>query len=236
MNLSEPKIGIIIPAFNPKIQLLKDLISRILVVCKGYPFRILVVDDGSIPAVPRDILNFSRLKIIRHQHNLGKGAALKSGFCFYLEKQGCDLVLTMDADLQHPPESIPAFLNIYMNKRYELIVGYRLRQLNKMPFHRILSNSLTSLIISMLSGQLIRDSQCGFRLINTKILRRIRLHEDGFHLESELLIKAGWHHIKIGSASIPTIYRQEESAIRNVGDTLRFISLILRLSGERFLK
>jgi hypothetical protein len=123
-----------------------------------------------------------------------------------------------------------------MDSRYELIVGYRIRHLNKMPFHRILSNSLTSLIVSVLSGQLIRDSQCGFRLIDTNVLRRIRLHENGFHQESELLIKAGWENVKIGFVSIPTVYHGENSAIRNIGDTIRFIFLILRISGERLLK
>jgi glycosyltransferase involved in cell wall biosynthesis len=101
--LSETKIGIIIPAFNPKIQLLQDLIFRILVACEEYMFYILLVDDGSTPAIPIDIIKFNQLNIIRHHHNLGKGAALKSGFRYFLEDEICDVVLTLDADLQHLP-------------------------------------------------------------------------------------------------------------------------------------
>ena len=114
-----------------------------------------------------------------------------------------------------------------------LLIGYRRRQPGVMPFHRILSNSLTSLTISLMVGQLVRDSQCGFRLYSRKVLQEVRHQEDRFHFESEFVIRAGWRGFKIGHVAVPTIYNGAPSAIRNWPDTLNFIEVITRLARER---
>jgi glycosyltransferase involved in cell wall biosynthesis len=145
-------------------------------------------------------------------------------------------ILTIDADLQHPPEKILEFLRQIRQSSHRIVVGFRERRLSQMPMQRILSNYLTSLIISSLTGRLIKDSQCGFRLFDSAILTGLRLEENRFHLESELLIKAAWQKIRIGFVRIPTIYLQEKSSINNFHDTLNFISLIFKLIKKRMLQ
>lgn len=224
-------IGVIIPAYQPSPDHLKELIRRLKAVCPPQT-NLLIVDDGSPEPVQIAEVGLP-LTIIRHPQNRGKGAALKSGFHFFLRQKPVDLIFTIDADLQHPPEKIPEFLQAYHAGKFRVIVGYRRRNPKIMPFHRILSNSLTSLIISLLIGQNIRDSQCGFRLIDARLLEHLRLNENRFHLESELLVRAGWMGARIGFVSIPTIYTNQKSSIKNVADTLNFISLITKLIKER---
>jgi len=223
------EIGIIIPAFNPDPRILRELISRILPVTQSFSSQIVIVDDGSFPPIQLTDQSLPSVEIIRHEKNSGKGQALKNGFYFFTRTSPVQYILTIDADLQHPPEKIPEFLKLVKHNRYRIIVGRRDRRLSVMPFYRIVSNYLTSLIISCLTGQLVKDSQCGFRLFDSGILTGLCLEERRFHLESEMLIKAAWQKISIGFVSIPTIYRQEKSTIKNFQDTLNFIFLILKL-------
>ncbi len=230
-NFSE--IGIIIPAFNPSLSTLSTLISRIGETLSTFSYRLLLIDDGSYQPIASLFSSPVPLKIICHEKNCGKGEALKTGFRYFTENHPVRFILTIDADLQHPPEKILEFIKKIKSTGKGLIIGYRERKLSVMPFHRILSNYLTSLIISLLTGQLIRDSQCGFRLFESQILTYLHLEEQRFHLESEMLIKIAWQKIPIGFVKIPTIYRQEKSSINHWRDTLNFVQLIAKLSSER---
>ena len=97
-----------------------------------------------------------------------------------------------------------------------------------MPFLRVISNRTTSALLSMLTRQKIKDSQCGFRLIQRRVLEDIKLNENGFQLESEFIIEAVKKGYAISFVPIPTIYNQEESNINHLGDTFRFIRLFIK--------
>jgi hypothetical protein len=158
---------------------------------------------------------------------------LQRGFACFLERKEMQAVITLDSDWQHPPEYIPAFLREFEKGKGDVIVGCRKRDPEVMPFHRILSNLLTTAIISAMIGQKVGDSQCGFRLYSRRVLENISPRETRFHLESEFLIRSGWKTFRIACVAIPTIYNDAPSAIRNIPDTLNFISLIFRLLIER---
>ncbi len=227
--------GILIPAYNSP-QHLQELLERVNEVqneATGWQFSILIVDDGSQPPVPQYAVEGLEITQVRHEQNEGKGAALRRGFAYFLETKEVQAVLTIDADLQHPPEHIPEFLRAFERGEGDLIIGFRKRDPKVMPLHRILSNFLTSRIISGMMGQKINDSQCGFRLYSRKVLENVIPRENRFHLESEFVIRSGWQGFKIGGVAIPTIYNDAPSAIRHIPDTLNFITLIFKLSLER---
>jgi dolichol-phosphate mannosyltransferase len=232
-NIQE--FGILIPAYKPDLAKLKSLVLQLDEICKTCRCKIVIVDDGSELPKKFDLPGYIPLQIIRHPENLGKGAALRTGFRHFSENKNVDFVITMDADLQHPPQNIPDFISLYRDNSLKLVLGHRARKPGVMPFHRILSNTLTSLIISALTGKLIRDSQCGYRLIDRSLISGFPVKENGFHFESEFLLKCGWHHIPIGFVSIPTIYDKEKSSIKNIRDTVNFVVLILRLLKEQAL-
>ncbi|RMH84214.1 MAG: glycosyltransferase family 2 protein, partial [Calditrichaeota bacterium] len=232
-----PLCGIVIPVGNPPGGL-PELLERLAAVVReipGWQFHLLLVDDGLQPPLPEFRLPDLPVSRRRHPHNRGKGAALRTGFDFFLRFPHTVAVITLDADLQHPPERIPAFLEAFEQGRGELILGRRRRELRCMPVHRILSNTLTSWIISLMIGRRIRDSQCGFRLYSRQVLERIPTRENRFHLESEFVIRCGWAGMAIGQVPVPTIYNGAPSAIRNLPDTWNFITLIFRLLKERML-
>lgn len=227
------EIGIIIPAFNPQLSNLSTLIFRIRESLSTFSYHLLLIDDGSYRPIEAVFSPSVSLHIIRHEVNRGKGEALKTGFRYFTQNHPVQFILTIDADLQHPPEKIPEFIEKMKSSGKGMVIGYRERKLSVMPYHRILSNYLTSLIISILTGQLVRDSQCGFRLFQSSLLQQVQLEEQRFHLESEMLIKVAWQKIPTGFVKIPTIYWQEKSSINHWHDTLNFVQLIGRLLGER---
>ena len=113
-------------------------------------------------------------------------------------------------------------------KNSKFVLGVRKNRLKSMPGHRVLSNVLTSYIISWFTGQQIKDSQCGFRLIHRDVLKKIKLTENGYQLESEMLLESAKKGFLIDWVSIPTIYNAEKSYIGHFSDTFRFTRLMFR--------
>ena len=210
------KILIIIPSYNDSNHL-PELIRRIQ---QNANEAILIVDDGS--SIPITLSDKS-IHILRNKTNLGKGGALKNGFAYASEK-GYSHVITMDSDLQHDPNKLIDFIEF--DEYYELVCGQRSID-RSMPFHRQLSNKLTSWILSRLCGQQVYDSQCGYRRYSIQSVLDVQCRENGFQYESEVLIKLARRGANIGHIIIPTIYGNETSSIRNIQDTFKFIKLIL---------
>ena len=130
----------------------------------------------------------------------------------------------MDADNQHCPKEIYLFNQI--DKNIDIVLGRRSFNRN-MPIHRIVSNYITSLLVSILCRKRIYDSQSGFR--RYKILSFVNNNylENGFQFETEVLLYKSLNY-KIQHVNISTIYQNEISSINNIKDTLKFIKLILR--------
>ena len=216
-------ILVVIPAFNEE-KFLEELIKRI--ERHFPPQNILVVDDGSTDNTYEIARNLGVLTL-RNQPNRGKGFALNRGFQFAVE-HGFDGVITMDADLQHDPDEIPLFIEAY-DQGCDVVIGSRWRDLGSMPLDRYLSNRLTTTIIDTLAGCRVEDTQSGYRLIKSDVLKKVRVKASHYDAESELIVKAARAGFKICNVPIKTIYGQEESSINKFLDTYRFIKLVFRL-------
>jgi len=217
--INQYAILVLVPAYNAA-EHLGELITRLRrFVCDEH---LLFVDDGSTDG-SRDTLEKEGVRFISFGHNRGKGAALMAGFNYAIKK-GYRSVLTVDADLQHLPEEIPPFYALDDGRR--LIIGTRRMTLKIVPFDRWLTNNLTSLIISVFSSQRIRDSQSGYRLIPTEVLRAIPLRTVRYDFESEMLFKAGAVGCPVAEVPISTVYAGSRSYINPLVDTGRFIRQI----------
>lgn len=97
-----------------------------------------------------------------------------------------------------------------------------------MPLLRVLTNKFMSRLISSIVKQEIPDTQCGFRLIKSDVLRILNLRTCKYDTESEILIKAARSGFKIESVPIDSIYRGEKSKINPLIDSIRFFKLIIR--------
>jgi glycosyltransferase involved in cell wall biosynthesis len=212
---------ILVPVYNCA-RYLPELITRIRkYACEQ---NILLVNDGSSDN-SLEIIKQQDVSYISFPENRGKGAALRAGFRFAVER-GYRSVLTLDADLQHRPEEIPSFYAL--DNGETVVMGTRMISRGQMPFARWLVNNLTSLIISIFGTVRIRDSQSGFRLLPAALLRSVRLRTDRYDLESELLFKIGVLRYAVAEVPVTTVYEGSESSIRAGRDTLRFIRLIWR--------
>lgn len=210
----------LIPCYNHQ-RYLPNVVNEIKKYCKD----ILIVDDGSTDGSYNVIKNIDGAAVIRHDTNKGKGAALKTGFKYAI-KQGYDSVLTIDADGQHKAFDIPNFLK--KSENYSIIIGSRMHNVRNMPLRRILANSLSSFLISLKIGQKISDSQSGFRLIKTDVLKKVKLKSNDYQMETELILKAAKKGYKIGYVPIETIYGKEVSHINPFTVSYRFFKTLLK--------
>lgn len=193
------KILVLIPSYNSGSQL-----NKVLNDLESFPeLDVLVVDDGSSDDT-KPIVEEKGIPVIRHQRNLGKGAALKSGFAYAAERK-YDAVITMDADGQHPAASIPDFLKL--NEQYPdaVLIGIRKRRPN-MPLARRLSNGISAFFISIRTGRHFYDAQCGFRLLPLSCLQGKLPKRQDFIFESEMLISLALDRVQIFEIPIPTLY------------------------------
>ena len=209
---------IVIPAYNTNNSINK-LIKQILVQTN---VQILVIDDGSTNRI--DIENKNAAILIRNKVNKGKGSVLKKAIKYALNNNYTHL-LSLDSDLQHNPKHINSFLKF--NEDVDIVFGARTFA-SPMPFHRVLSNKITSYIISFLVKNKIKDSQSGYRRYKLSIFNDKNLNENGFHFESELILKCITKNTKIEHVPIDTIYNDSISSIDNFSDTIKFIKLIFR--------
>ena len=143
----------------------------------------------------------------------------------YALDHGYTHCITLDADSQHDPLLIPKFLS--MDESISIVCGKR-DFIDTMPFHRKLSNIITSKVISLICLIKLYDSQCGYRRYRLEDVCKQKFIEKGFQFETEVLIKLLRKDFKISHINIPTIYSDEGSAMCYLDDTLKFIRLIIR--------
>lgn len=212
------KICAVIPFYNEH-NSIKEIVNQTL---SFVDFVIAVNDgstDGSINAVPQS----ENVILLSFKQNSGKGFALKAGF----EKSislNTDYTITLDADLQHPPEIIPKLISELAV--YDIVIGNRLRNISAMPLQRIASNKITSFLLSFKTKIKLLDTQCGFRAFKTDILKYILPSFNGYEAESEILVKAAKKNYKIGFIDIPTIYGNEQSKMKSFQAIYGFLRVL----------
>lgn len=216
------KIAIVIPAYNPVPTALHNVVERCRLAAPDA--ELLIVDDGSSPVIATEFP--SSVTIIRHDINRGKGAALRTAFD-YLSANECDFVVTLDADGQHPPESIPDLLQKQQQTNADIVIGNRLsKSLRGMPWDRRLSNTISTKLLEGLFAVKLYDVQSGFRLINLARWKELQCNYDGFEFEPQLLLQAAKHHWKIVQHPIPILYDRQPSHIHRLRDTIRFLIMV----------
>lgn len=217
------KICVLIPAYNAQ-ETLGFVLKKI------QPFKIdtLVVNDGSSDETKR-VVSENGAQLLEHPLNLGKGVALRTGFQYILQK-GYQVVITLDADGQHDPSEIPSLLKIFQIVKPDILIASRAAEFGKMTFLRRFWNRLGVKAVARLCHSDITDSQSGFRLIRTKVLKEVDFSTSRFETELELLIKACKKGFSVLSVPINTqqVDGTGSSHFRPVVDTWMVCKLFLR--------
>jgi glycosyltransferase involved in cell wall biosynthesis len=189
--------------------------------------EILVVDDGSTDDTGA-VATRAGVQVLAFPENRGKGNALLAGF---RALSAFDAVVTLDADGQHPPECLPAFVAA-AGRGADLVLGVRERT-GEMPLLRRLANGVASGWATWLAGQPVGDSQCGYRLYGRRLLERTPITPGRYEVESEVIVRAARLGFRIAQVPIPTVYGTEESQIRTLRDVPRIVGVLARLTVER---
>lgn len=182
------KISIIIPVYNES-WTIKELLDRVFRVDLGqWEREVIVVDDGSLDATPRLLAEAKRVldfKLLRHPHNRGKGASVRSGL---LVATG-QAVLIQDADLEYDPEDIPKFLSLFESGSLIVFGSRMMRGTQGGYFHYILGAKLLTFFINILFGAKLTDPYTCYKLVDATIFRKLNLEAKGFELEAEVVAK-----------------------------------------------
>ena len=203
-------------------------IKDVIVKTKKYVDLVLVIDDGSTDNT-KEVAESLGAVIIRNEVNLGKADALKIGFKYAIE-HNFDTIALLDADGQHDPDELPKLLK-KLNEGYDIVVGARKFSPELMPPLRIFANSTSSFLVSLICGTKILDSQSGYRVLRTEVVKKITFETKRYQLDTEMLIKAARCGFKIGFVEINTIYTERaKSKINQIIDPLKFLWVTLKLA------
>lgn len=231
-------IGIIIPALNPDEKLIHfvENLSR-----SGFP-NIILVDDGS-DKDKRVIFDTCKTdggcEVLRHATNLGKGMALKTAFNYILDKrEDIKGVVTVDCDGQHSlPDTITCSKLVLENEDH-FVLGCRTFNDKEIPFRSRFGNRATRIVIKLLCGISVSDTQTGLRGMSRKLLAEHFASTKGERFEYEMnqLIEAKECNIPIKEFPIQTIYLEnnESSHFNPFIDSIRIYKVFLKFSLSSF--
>ena len=222
--------GVLIPAYNPTadiIVLVKDLIKEGI-------SRIVIVNDGS-EAHLLDFFNelafHPQVKILNHATNLGKGAALKTGFNYiFTTHPEITSVVTADADGQHCLEDIIKIGRKVINEPGKLILG--VRTFNRdVPWRSKIGNRLTKYLYRAIVGQKISDTQTGLRGISRDFIPDLlKIPSNSYEFELDMLIACKYTQRKVVENEIATIYidNNQSSHFNPIIDSLKIYFVLFR--------
>jgi len=214
------KITVLLPAFNEE-QAIGQTIRDIK---KLYPrFEVLVVDDGSTDNTRAEALQ-AGATVWRHPHNIGNGAAIKSGLRF----ASGDWIVMMDADGQHDPADIDKLLQY--KDDYDMVVGARHKG-SQTAFHRDLANRAYNWLASYVTRYKVEDLTSGFRLVKNDTVRKfIYLLPNTFSYPSTITLAYLRSGRSIRYVPIATKARKGKSKIKLFQDGIRFFLIITRIA------
>lgn len=221
--MSPLQVAALVPAYQAAAHLGEVLLG--LSALPDAP-HVLVVDDGSRDATAEVARQFGA-EVISFAANRGKGHALLAGFAHLRD---FDAVVTLDADGQHPPSCLPAFVAA-AEAGADLVLGRREITPDMPPLRRF-ANRFSSSWCSAIAGQPILDSQCGYRLYRREVLERTPVEASRYEVETEMAVRAARLGFRIAHVDIPTVYGDETSHLSPTRDVPRIVGMMLRLTFE----
>lgn len=204
------KIALVLPVHNEE-EMLVGVLKSLL----EYKLPIILVNDGStdktLLIAKKESAKNSKISVISHKINLGKGAALKTG-CIAAFEQNFDAVIFMDSDGQHNPADLNKFIAKLKTGKYDVILGSRNLH-HGVPLIRFLGNKVASVLISVLFGIYVSDILCGFRAITKKGFKKINFESSGYGIETEMVVKISKYNLKSCEVPIETIYHDKHKGV-----------------------
>jgi glycosyltransferase involved in cell wall biosynthesis len=231
---SEPgrSLTVIVPVYNER-NTVAEVVRRMRLVDLPLELEILVVDDGSDDGTDKILaaIEDSTVQVVRHDVNLGKGAAVRTG----LARARGDILLIQDADLEYDPSHWPRLLEPVLQGRAKVVYGSRFSGEGMNPsVTEWAANRFLSLVTNVLYNTTLSDLLTGYKVFDRRVLDGITLDSDRFEFEPEFtakVLRRGY-----GIYEVPVSYaRRQRGEGRKYSwtDTLTVLVSLLRYRWRR---
>ena len=223
-------IVVLIPAYKPNTEIMKKFIDELIVKFKN----IVIVNDGSGDEFDSFFECFEKLniKVLKHDVNMGKGKAIKTGFTYitenYLNITG---TITADCDGQHTVEDIEKCAEALRNNKNSLVVGCRDFSEPQTPPRSKFGNNLTKMMFLLFVGIKISDTQSGLRGFSPDLMKKfLKVSGDRYEYETNMLIECKNDGIEIKEVPIQTVYinNNETSHFNPLKDSIIIYKLFIK--------
>jgi glycosyltransferase involved in cell wall biosynthesis len=223
---TEPAVAIVIPAYQAAGSIARVVsgVERVVPSARCY-----VADDGSSDGTAEAAAGGGAAVVLRLRHG-GKGAALAAGVGRALA-DGAAVLVTLDADGQHPPALIPQLVAPVVAGTADIVLGARSRTA-EMPAGRRFTNWLSAAIASRVGRTAVPDAQTGFRAFARRVGETVRPRERHYDYEAAFLLEALAAGLRVRSVPIPTIYDGGRSHFHAWADSWRVARVFARYGGR----
>ncbi|MCP3900488.1 MAG: DUF2062 domain-containing protein [Desulfobacteraceae bacterium] len=232
MTINKDAIWCVIPVYNNAGTILN-------IVEQSFKFipNILVIDDGSTDANLAELLKDTKAKVVSHDNNKGKGAAILTALN-HLKNDHAISMITFDGDGQHLPKDLPLFIDAINKNPDSLHIGIRDFDQPSVPGSSKFGRKFSNMWFKIETGKECKDTQSGFRAYPIKLISQLKLYGSFYDFEIEIIARAAWAGIPINEIDISVIYDSPEKRISHFNkftDNLRISLMHSRLIGRRLV-
>jgi glycosyltransferase involved in cell wall biosynthesis len=197
-------LSVIIPVYNEELTV-GNVIDRVKLAMQqiGLNYELIVVDDHSYDRSLKVAGEHSD-KLYSLKVHLGKGYALRAGFA---QAKG-DIIITIDSDGSHRPEELLRVLTPVLKDKADLVIGSRYLNQKNVAARKLnaFGVRIFNLLIQLLTGTAITDSQSGYRAMKREVLNNQKLKSSGYEIESEMLVKTAKESFRV--VEVPISFEQ----------------------------
>lgn len=200
---------VVIPGYNEE-----KYLGQVLQKVKKITPNIIFVDDGSKDNTYQ-IAQKEISEVLRHEINLGKGAAMLTGAEYAFTNLGSKGIIFFDSDDQHNPEELPLFFE-KLDQGADVVFGVRKFTSANMPLLRFLGNKLASASLTIMFGKYIPDIPSGYKALSQRAFKKVRWNSTGYQVESEIAARVAKQNIPFEVVEIETIYHDTDKGMNGI--------------------
>lgn len=200
-NYNPQKISVLIPVYNEKKSLI-ELLKKVESVDFGIEKEIIIIDDYSTDGT-KDLYKNLPYKILYHEKNMGKGAALRDG----IKEATGDIIIIQDADLEYNPQDYIPLVNLIKDNKADVVYGSRfLCKQNKgnFLFLSFIANKTLTFITQVLYKTALTDMETCYKAFRADVIKNIEIKSNRFDFEPEITAKVLKQNIRF--AELPISY------------------------------
>ena len=196
--MKQSDVIVIIPAYNEA-----EYLAGVLTAMNMSGFRYVVIDDGSSDDTAKIAKKLAQ-HVLVHRVNLGKGAALKTGCEYAFRKLSGEAVIFMDSDAQHNPAELALFFD-ELRAGAQVVLGVRAFD-SSMPWIKITSNRIASVLVRWLYGTYVPDIPSGYKALTRTAYDRVKWSAKDYRVELEIAVALAKKKIPFTTVPVQTIY------------------------------